>query len=806
MNKLLILSILTLLISHPVRAQYTAWTGSGVINIITTPEGADLAASASEDNFPLLVRLDSGFFDFSQAKAGGADIRFSSGTTPLKYQIEEWDAASGRASIWVLIPNIKGNAVQPINIHWGNHSAASESNGADLFNASNGYLSVLHMSDAANPAKDDVGVLTPSNHSTTESEGVIGKSRRFAEGRYIDCGHNITSFPSGSTPHSTSAWFKTDRVSGNVLGWGMFEVTGMLVMMLQSPAHIKMEGYFSNGQVEGDLGFDVGQWVHVMHTYESGSARLYVNGVLDNFTTGGTPMNMPTPLNFQIGGFSQYRGYKFAGDIDEVRISSVTRSADWVKLEYENQKPIQNLTGWVVPAGSDFSVSQKVVSVPEDGRVKLTAAAGGALKTVWTLIDGGTETVLATNTLAVDLPGHRVTADKQLVLRFGGVYPTEVKTIDIAVTITDALPDPVFTLTAPATWNGRDPIDVTAQVTNLAEMRAARVGTPAYNWTVSNVAVIKEITAGKLTLKRSQGSGDMAVTLSMDNGGPSTLKTVSIKVAEPARDAWVLRTPGADEKPEDGQFYARSTGGKGTIHYNGTQNGASHVYLKALDGNTEVAKTTEATVEGVYRLSVEVDAKLTHYSVEFGTVDADRGETPVATTNNLLCGDAYIVQGQSNAEATAFGDDDNPTTNPWIKTWGSMGMTTGSGFHTAAHRGTGQVGYWALELARRIVTNYEIPVFIINGAKGGTRVDEHQRNDADPTDATTIYGRLLTRIQGAKLTHGIRGVLWHQGEQDQGSEAPTGLMDWVTYQAYFNDMSADWKSDFPNIAQYYIFQ
>jgi hypothetical protein len=31
-------------------------------------------------------------------------------------------------------------------------------------------------------------------------------------------------------------------------------------------------------------------------------------------------------------------------------------------------------------------------------------------------------------------------------------------------------------------------------------------------------------------------------------------------------------------------------------------------------------------------------------------------------------------------------------------------------------------------------------------------------------------------------------------------------MDWETYQAYFNEMSADWKSDFPNIAQYYIFQ
>jgi hypothetical protein len=61
-NKLLIISILTLVISHPVRAQYAAWTGTGVINIITTPDGADLAATASEDNFALMVRLNSSFF------------------------------------------------------------------------------------------------------------------------------------------------------------------------------------------------------------------------------------------------------------------------------------------------------------------------------------------------------------------------------------------------------------------------------------------------------------------------------------------------------------------------------------------------------------------------------------------------------------------------------------------------------------------------------------------------------------------------------------------------------------------------
>ena len=69
-----------------------------------------------------------------------------------------------------------------------------------------------------------------------------------------------------------------------------------------------------------------------------------------------------------------------------------------------------------------------------------------------------------------------------------------------------------------------------------------------------------------------------------------------------------------------------------------------------------------------------------------------------------------------------------------------------------------------------------------------------------------IYGCLLTRVKAAKLTHGIRGVLWHQGENDSGSGAPTGDWNYKSYQQYFVEMSAAWKQDYPNIQHYYVFQ
>lgn len=99
-----------------------------------------------------------------------------------------------------------------------------------------------------------------------------------------------------------------------------------------------------------------------------------------------------------------------------------------------------------------------------------------------------------------------------------------------------------------------------------------------------------------------------------------------------------------------------------------------------------------------------------------------------------------------------------------------------------------------------------MPVCIINGSVGGSRIDVHQRNEANPADSSTIYGRLLWRIQAAGLTHGIRGVFWHQGENDQGAAGPTGKFGWEDYQQHFIDMSSAWKQDYPNIQHYYIFQ
>jgi hypothetical protein len=789
---------------------YQSWPHSGSLYILTTPQGADLPAAALVEGFPLLVRLHHDFFNFSQAKAHGEDLRFSSSTgAPLAYQVEEWDAANGTAALWVRIPKITGDARQEIKLHWGAANAISESSGASVFNESNGYLSVWHMND---PVQDEAGMLHSKDEGTTATAGIIGAARHFSGQQGVSCGDQINGYPTGSRPFSSEAWFRSDHPNGSLLSWGNEEAQGKVVMQYRSPPHINMDCYFSDANVEGGGRLAKSEWTQVMHTYQKGDSRLYVNGVLNAVSANrSAPLNLKSPARLWIGGWQDR--YDFIGDIDEVRISKVARSAEWVKLQFENQKPMQTLVGPLVPAGSEFSVSPAKSTVPEGKTVTFSAQAGGAQKIYWLLQRDGRETIVAVDRLQFTFAPGRVTGDSSATLQFKAIGANGVRTRDIPITIHEDIPDPVFALKAPATWDGRTRIEVVPRIANLSEMQAKGAGDLNYTWSVSNVAVISEAVPGKLILRRAQKGGQMTVTATVQNGGRPAIQSASIAVTEPERDAWVARTPAEDEKPEDNQFFARDDQGEGTLHCNGTlAQAAESVFLRIYaDERLYRAESRELAADKSYAFTVKLKPGLVRYRVEFGLKTSGH-ETVLHAATNLVCGDAYVIQGQSNAVATDWGREKPTFQSDWIRTFGSMSDDP-NGLRlwgNAVHRGDDseklQVGYWGMELARRLVENHRVPICIINGAVGGTRIDQHQRNPENPTDMSTIYGRLLWRVKQAKLTHGIRGILWHQGENDQGADGPTGGYGWETYRQYFIDLAAAWKQDFPNLQHYYLFQ
>ena len=799
-------------------ANWEDWKHTQSIWLLTDAAGADLPAEAKLEAFPTLVRLHKDTFNFAQARPDGGDVRFSLPTgESLPYQVEAWDAAKGEAAVWVRVPLVQGNSRQEIRLHSGNADAASESDGKAVFNTSNGYLSVWHMAD---PTRDDAGELACVDTGTTATEGVIGAGRRLPGGKGISGGEKIASYPTGAGSHSTEAWFRAAKPNSTIIGWGNEQAQGKVVMQYRSPTHVRMDCYFSGGNVNGERRIPLDEWTHVLHTYREGEARLYVNGVLDvsNRTQGG-PLNVRSPARLFIGGW--YNNYDFVGDLDEVRVSHVVRSAEWAKLQFENQKPRQTFVGLPVQPGDAFSVSPERISVAEGGSATVRAQAGGAQKVVWTLKRDGREEVVAVDRLTHEFHAGRVRGKAQAVLVVKAIYPSDVKTKEIAVEIGDDIPEPVFTLAAPTAWNGRETVTITPKISNMAALNAAGAGTLNVQWTVENIAVSKEIAADRLVLKRALGSGTLKVTAAMDNGGVKVTQSVAIAVQEPPleQEPWLPRPLADSERPEDNQFIPREGAGRaepqvGKLVYAGTlAEPAEMVFLRVFaDEKPFATETAKVSAEKKYALTAKLHPGLVKYRTEFG-VKAGAQETILHTAKNLVCGDAYLIIGQSNAVATDFGKENSLSASEWIRTFGATANDpNGSRFKSWANAearspgGKGEVGYWGLELGRRMVESEKIPVCILNGAVGGTRIDQHQRNDVDPTDAATIYGRLLWRVREAKLTHGIRAVLWHQGENDQGADGPTGGYGYETYRPLFAALAASWKEDYPNIQRLYAFQ
>jgi hypothetical protein len=776
--------------------------------LLTTPEGADLPAGCELRDFPLLVRLNRATFDFNSAQPDGSDLRFFSADGQLlAHQIETWDAQAGAAVVWVRVPLVRGADRQELRLAWGKQDPAAES--ASVFDVSNGFASVWHLGAAV---RDEVGTLEMQDVQTQLVAGVIGQARQLSEGQGWFGGEKIPDYPAEGQPHSTSAWFRPERSNCTLIGWGN-EGGGRgskVRMQLRSPPHLHIDSDFSDVDAPAPVVLD--EWHHVVHTYENGKGRIYLDGELVGEDS--PTLNIKSPARLWLGGW--YHHYDFVGGLDEVRVSRVARSSEWIKLEYENQKPNQTALGLIVQPGDEFGISTGDAIVREGESLELKASAGGAQKLYWVLVGPTDESVLAVDVLSYRFSAPRVATPTGQRLELRAVYPTEVRKAVVNLTIPDSLPEPVLVLTGPAKWNGREPVAIDLKLKNLDALQAAGVADCKVEWSCAGVATIHRPESQRLELRRAQGSGSLLVTCRVSNGGPTVQETWHIEVREPAEaEPWIEPKPNPEEAPQTGQFFARNPAtGSGTVFYQGSlDQPADKVFARLLDADQQVARVEAVPASnGGYSLKLSIPGKLRIYSSEFGVIRGGKEEIR-HTATDLVCGDAYLIIGQSNAVATDFGELDPFSPSPYLRTFGATdGGPEGSRsrlWASAVARAAGgksEIGYWGMVLGNRLVASHQVPICILNGAVGGTRIDQHQRNPEEPTAVDTIYGRLLWRVREARLTHGIRGIFWHQGENDQGADGPSGGFGWETYRQLFIDLAAAWKQDYPNVGHYFVFQ
>jgi hypothetical protein len=131
----------------------------------------------------------------------------------------------------------------------------------------------------------------------------------------------------------------------------------------------------------------------------------------------------------------------------------------------------------------------------------------------------------------------------------------------------------------------------------------------------------------------------------------------------------------------------------------------------------------------------------------------------VKSTDDIVVGDVYLIQGQSNAVANSYSAFDTAFHDKFCRSYGNASPNaTSAGTDTnwyptngARVYTSGSVGQWGGVMAGLLLDSFGTPICIINGAVGGTRITQHQVDSNNRENLATIYGRLLYRGHKAEL-------------------------------------------------------
>ena len=316
------------------------WKFRKEINFDLTPAAADIAGTPLD--VPVLVRLSlANFSYFNDTKPDGADFRVVSGDdkTPLKFHFEKYDPQNQMALLWVRVPQMTGGAkTDKIFVYYGNSDAPAAADVPGTYDTSQSL--VLSFSETTGQPLDATAYKNNPSSSTAAltPAGLIAGGAKFAgkESIVVPATGSLRLLPNQG--FTASAWLRIEAAQqATVLALTdqgkelALEINGSKVV-----ARAVLGGAPVSVTQSSDLA--LGQWHHVALTAGGGKLTLYVDGA----ASGSENLTLQ-----EVGGtltVGAVNGSKFlSGDLDEVQVSKVARSAEWIKASARSQAQDGNL-------------------------------------------------------------------------------------------------------------------------------------------------------------------------------------------------------------------------------------------------------------------------------------------------------------------------------------------------------------------------------------------------------------------------------------------------------------------------------
>ena len=281
------------------------------------------------------------------ASMDGSDIYFvgADGLVRLEYEIEKWVKDTGELVAWVKIPMLLPVVDTVFYVRYGAPELAQPANPRATW--SSDFGAVWHLSQDPGP-----GTAGAIEDSTTGNDGTAHSSMQSSDlvdgqiGDAIDfdgMDDEITFVNSifSDTPHTISAWVNQRETDNDdaivVLGTGAAN-RARWFYGARAGGNVAY-GYYSNDHVSGVNIEDEG-WKLLHWTYDGNLSRLYVDGAQQgSAVTSGSGVNTQGTAG-RIGNVSSTafgQNVNLDGQVDEVRIATITRPAEWIATEFNNQ-------------------------------------------------------------------------------------------------------------------------------------------------------------------------------------------------------------------------------------------------------------------------------------------------------------------------------------------------------------------------------------------------------------------------------------------------------------------------------------
>jgi hypothetical protein len=336
---------------------YSAWPHSRAL-LLNTASGA-AALTRDLRDFPLLVRLASPAFDFSQAAPDGSDLRFSAADgSPLPREIESWDPAAGAAAVWVRLDTLRaGRAGQSITLHWGASPASGSPRPRAVFDSAAGYAGVWHLGEEAPDTlasglyRDATGAGGDGDDrvSSTSTAGAIGAGHGLDSGDYIVAPRPSPGLKAAKT-FTLSVWFRSNGKKIGYQGGDLLNVGDNFGIRAYRDSQMHVWYWPPNLPATASSGWNYvlaktpgildGQWHCAAGTFDGSVLRLFLDGKEIGNAAFADPMGMQFPLNVTLGKHGNAkRNFEYAGDLDEAQVLTRARDPEWAKISYENQRP-----------------------------------------------------------------------------------------------------------------------------------------------------------------------------------------------------------------------------------------------------------------------------------------------------------------------------------------------------------------------------------------------------------------------------------------------------------------------------------